>query len=812
MMDETEDFRGEPTSLPKGDLTEHASIAPQEIESTQWPGLDSGNPEGATAPNAAKHTLADDPQSWPNIEGYIIEQYLGGGGFGDVFKARSIKLGGPVAIKILKPRYSLDEVVTTRFQQEVKAAAVTRNTHIVQVLDTDVSKNPPYENCRYLVTEYLSGGDFSKWLREHSPTNQHLDAIVRILIGVCRGLEAIHRNGIVHRDLKPENILIDAEGVPKVGDFGLSALDIDDDFRLTGSNEIFGTLPYMAPEQILGAKNAVPASDQYAVGVMLYVVLCQRRPWQQSRKDAQEGSRILSNLKSTPPAPAEKDRQVDRRLQQICLTCLQPLHENRYPNVSELRLDLEAWLHDEGTSPAKPKTRVRSPFIAVACLAVVSAIVLSTYSLLRRHDDPAPTTSTVSATASDLTNDQVSDRELLEFVESYEGRIEKYGANGTAERVRREEPVNLSGEININFGGQRGFDDRALKQLSIWLKPRSETRIICLHLHGTSITNDGFRSLKGLPIVQLAIEGTKVDANAMVSELDGFLVREWWRVPGLTAEVASAIYHRPGVYSAKFAEYELTPQLSRCIADSRLGQVMLSCNASPAEATVECLSKMRYLASLNLLTPAPLSKEVLNDLHLRLGRIQITNGPTIIPAPPELMFARQGLAVEEGKTSIPGVDVHLAYTLPPSYSVRFKAQRLGDENGFSMQFPIADRRCVLTLAAWPETVHHLSGLGLVDGVNIPESPTRVEGDLFADGKEHEVRLEVTPESISAWFDQLKIVDWQGNTDQLEGYDWLTPYKNSLVIEPYDQFYFSDLEITTPKGGANDTGSDRDRRD
>ena len=152
---EREDTRHGNDELP---VTKRFSDA--DPESTEWPGL---APEATEDhPSAQQSTLnsnLNDPERWPNIEGYVIQQYLGGGGFGDVFKARSVKLGGPVAIKILKPQYSLDELMMKRFQQEVQAAALTRHTHVVQVLDTDISTQPPYENCRYLVTEYLPGGD-----------------------------------------------------------------------------------------------------------------------------------------------------------------------------------------------------------------------------------------------------------------------------------------------------------------------------------------------------------------------------------------------------------------------------------------------------------------------------------------------------------------------------------------------------------------------------------------------------------------------------------------------------------------------------
>ncbi|MEZ5941378.1 MAG: protein kinase [Planctomycetaceae bacterium] len=312
-----------------------------------------------------------DPQHWPEIEGYVIEKCLGRGGFGSVYRAHSTKLDATVAIKVLKPEVLDRPDAVERFAQEVTTAARNRHLHVVQVLDTGTVSIATYDRCQYMVTEYLPGGDFLNWLSSHPRTNrsdENLRLAVEKMAQVCRGLEALHQAGIIHRDIKPENILLDQEGNPKLADFGLAGifdqtLASDDEAptanvplaladqsvhtRITGTGDIFGTPGYMAPELFLGAKYASPQSDQYAIGVILYQILCNLRPFQTKRPDPDERERIRKNSTKLPQPPSSKGSFTDSDLQYICLKCLSPNAEDRYANVGDLRHDLETWLSGE---------------------------------------------------------------------------------------------------------------------------------------------------------------------------------------------------------------------------------------------------------------------------------------------------------------------------------------------------------------------------------------------------------------------------------------------------------------------------------
>jgi serine/threonine protein kinase len=316
------------------------------------------------------------PVNWPEIPGYLIQQHLGDGSFGSVYRAHSVRLNAQVAIKTVRLPGDGCLNLSKRFSQEVSAAAQNRHPHVVQVLDSDVLSVAGEARFAVLVTEYLSGGTLRDWLQTHPRTSsscEQLIAGVRKLLQICSGLQSLHEMGVVHRDIKPANILLDQYGNAKLGDFGLCGvyareapageaasliapgLVAPDLSRMTEDGELMGTLCYMSPELMLSSQRAGPASDQYALGVILYELICGLRPRQRFSGDPEERLRLVEELQllrqgrpaSAIPKPALRGHVRSRNLQTICLRCLQADPSQRYAGVSELARDLERWLSGE---------------------------------------------------------------------------------------------------------------------------------------------------------------------------------------------------------------------------------------------------------------------------------------------------------------------------------------------------------------------------------------------------------------------------------------------------------------------------------
>ena len=199
------------------------------------------------------------------LEAYSIERILGVGGAGYVLQVRH-RLFGLRSMKLLHAGYLKDQSVRKRFDAE--ALIMNRFTHPNLVKVHDMGE---VNGCPYIVMDLLPGGSLDDHLETFGmmPPKQS----VRVAVAMLRGLQAAHEDGIVHRDIKPQNVLFDADGTPKVTDFGIARLE-EDVTRLTREGWTVGTPAYMAPEQLYGHDELVgSATDVHAVGVTLYQML-----------------------------------------------------------------------------------------------------------------------------------------------------------------------------------------------------------------------------------------------------------------------------------------------------------------------------------------------------------------------------------------------------------------------------------------------------------------------------------------------------------------------------------------------------------
>lgn len=202
------------------------------------------------------------------VRSYEVEDLLGQGGYGVVYRARQSAVLREVAIKVILPKYANSPEFIRRFESEAQVVARLEHPHIVPLYD--YWREP---DSAYLVMRFLRGGSLRDVIDRQGQLD--LDVASKVLDQVGSALTFAHRNGVVHRDVKADNILLDEDGNAYLSDFGI-AKEVGTDGA--GSGNIEGTPAYLAPEQIRGGEVG-PASDVYAFGIMLYEMLSGKRPF-----------------------------------------------------------------------------------------------------------------------------------------------------------------------------------------------------------------------------------------------------------------------------------------------------------------------------------------------------------------------------------------------------------------------------------------------------------------------------------------------------------------------------------------------------
>ncbi|MBV8608145.1 MAG: serine/threonine protein kinase, partial [Singulisphaera sp.] len=256
--------------------------------------------------------------------------HLGGGAMGSVYLADDSRLEIRVAVKVPHPHLLDHPQLMERFHREARAAARLDHPGLCWVFDVGQVDDTPY-----LVMRYIEGVPLTRCV---PPTPRDAAALV---LSVALAMASAHRQGVVHRDLKPSNILVTPAGQPVVTDFGVARLTGPEVRRITVAGAMVGTLPYMAPEQLLGDPEAVgPWSDVYGLGVILYELLAGRVPFENPIYQLM----LQSSVDPAPDPPSAHRPGVDAALDGICLTALARRVERRYANMEEFATTLDAYL------------------------------------------------------------------------------------------------------------------------------------------------------------------------------------------------------------------------------------------------------------------------------------------------------------------------------------------------------------------------------------------------------------------------------------------------------------------------------------
>ncbi|HMF16423.1 MAG TPA: protein kinase, partial [Gemmataceae bacterium] len=302
----------------RGSDTPPNTVASDPPSPTRAPARDGGIQE----------TVDDTPRQ---IGRFQIRSLLGQGRFGTVYRAYDPQEDREVALKVAQPIVAADPRLLKRFLSEAKAAVRLHHPHIVPFYETGSDGN-----YHFLVSAFIEGQTLAALLEEVPASFRQAAQVVQAL---AEALAYAHDEGIFHRDVKPANVMIDREGHPRLMDFGLAHRN-DALTKLTRVGSLLGTPGYMAPEHARGYdREPQPASDQYSLGVILYVLLSGQTPFSGPPKIV-----LFHTLNTEPPPLRTLNPQVPEELEQICARAMSKRPEDRYPTCHELAAALRNWL------------------------------------------------------------------------------------------------------------------------------------------------------------------------------------------------------------------------------------------------------------------------------------------------------------------------------------------------------------------------------------------------------------------------------------------------------------------------------------
>jgi eukaryotic-like serine/threonine-protein kinase len=300
---------------------------------------------------------------------YRLAERIGAGGMGEVYRARDEHLNRDVAVKVLPPSSTRDEIARGRLRKEALALSRLNHPNVATVHDFDTQ-----DGIDFLVMEYVQGVPVERL----SDGQRSEPQVLAVAVQLAEGLAAAHEQGVVHRDLKPANLRLTASGQLKILDFGLAALVAPVDASATTMTAadvggISGTLPYMAPEQLQGGRPDA-RTDIYAAGVVLHELLCGQRPFTNTTPAALMGDILYGKA----PALRTARPDVSAGVESVVSRCLEKDPDRRYPSARALLSDLR--LCAGGSVPAAPPVPLKSwwrrPSIGVAAVVAVAAAAL----------------------------------------------------------------------------------------------------------------------------------------------------------------------------------------------------------------------------------------------------------------------------------------------------------------------------------------------------------------------------------------------------------------------------------------------------
>jgi serine/threonine protein kinase len=388
---------------------------------------------------------------------YIVEDSIGGGSMGDVFRARHRRLGTLCAIKVLAARLATDSTQVERFFREARVGASLKHPNIVWVMDCRQSRD-----LAYLVMNYVEGTDLEtlstsekaggpEKRRQWSPAD-----VIAVATQVAQALEVAHAHNVIHRDLKPSNICVDYSGKVVILDFGIAHLSAGAKGG-TLSGEVLGTPLYMSPEQAQGQSQEVDArSDLYSLGVIMYEMLAGINPFEAPNPQ----SVLLRHITYVPPPVIDSRSDVPPALSKAVQRLLHKDPLARYQSATELRLDLV----DMADRPTKKKKKAAGESPAAIPLAGLVAME----SILHRNPQARADRA--------FTPEESRILDLCDSRRSIQGIIDSAGLN-VEEAMAAVDSLRKDGVVYIGIPGiPREVEEKApphwiWRPLAMWITP-----------------------------------------------------------------------------------------------------------------------------------------------------------------------------------------------------------------------------------------------------------------------------------------------------------------------------------------------------
>ncbi len=266
-----------------------------------------------------------------HVDHYEIMRMLGHGGMNRVYLAKDIHNGREVVLKIPNDDILGNIAVFERYKREAEIGNRINHPNVQHLFNVDEERSQ-----EYLVVEYIKGRTLRVLLEERAPHPLPLEGALPITIQICDALAYCHEHGVFHRDIKPENIMIEENGNVKIIDFGIALLEGARRVTWRGLSGTVGTPDYMAPEQLKGERGTA-ASDIYAVGIILYEMLCGRTPF-----DGENVFAVMNqHVSQDPPSILDYNPNIQPSLATVVMKAIRRDPEKRYSSMREMLHDLQ---------------------------------------------------------------------------------------------------------------------------------------------------------------------------------------------------------------------------------------------------------------------------------------------------------------------------------------------------------------------------------------------------------------------------------------------------------------------------------------